>query len=210
MNSKNVRYRIAVALAAVGMLVSAAQAAEFKIGFVNLDRTFEEYHKTRQANAQLKAQADEFKAERKRLIDEYKAIDAAYTTALDESENPALSEEARDKRRREADDKMLQKKDQERKIRQYDETKEKQLEDQTRRMRKKIIGEIKQALDAYAKVEGFTAVFDVSGDTLNGVPPVVSYDAKLDITDAFIPMLNRNAGAESEAAPAPAKGAKTK
>jgi outer membrane protein len=190
----------------LGMAI-AAQAADMKIAFIDLDRTFEGYAKTELANDELKAQADAFKAERKGLIDEYKIIDAAYSAALDESESPVLSEEAREKRRREADDKLLQKKDQERKIRQYDETKGRQIEDQTRRMRRKIIGEIKQSLDAYARVEGYTMVLDTSGDTANGLPAVVSYDPALDITDKFLPILNRGVAA---AVPAPAKSDKAK
>jgi Skp family chaperone for outer membrane proteins len=76
-------------------------------------------------------------------------------------------------------------------IRRFDETRRKQLEDQSRRMRQRIVEEITQTVEQYARDKGLLSVVDSSGHSLNGVPVVLFADAKLDITDEIIDLLNK-------------------
>ena len=59
-----------------------------------------------------------------------------------------------------------------------------------KRVRDKLVEEIKTTISTYAKTQGFTAVLDASGENLNGVPSVLHYDARLDITTAVVDLLN--------------------
>ena len=182
---------IMLGMVAAALVSFSAQAAEQKFAFIDLDRTFEEYYKTKLADAQLKEQADEFKQERAKILADYKAAQQAFEDARDAAQNTALNEDVRDRRRSEADEKLSQVKEFEGKIRRFDESRQKQLDDQSRRMRKKLVGEIQVELSKYAQAQGYTAVVDHSGDSMNGVPTIVYFDATLDITDPFLAILNK-------------------
>lgn len=185
------RFAYAGAAVALMMNLSAVQAADLKIAFIDLNTTFEEYYKTKLADGQLKEQADEFKSERQKILAEYKAAQQAFEDAKEAAQNTALNEEVRDRRRSEAEEKLSLVKEMEGKIRRFDESRQKQLDEQSRRMRKKLVAEIQAELAKYAQGQGYTTVIDHSGDSMNGVPTIVYYDATLDITDTFLAILNK-------------------
>ena len=181
------------ALAAAVMMAAPALRAADQMVFVNLNRVFEEYHKTEMANKQLKAQADEFSAERSGKIKEFEELQAAFDAARDDSQNPALSAEARDAKRDEAEEKLIEIRRKEKEIRKYEETRKKQLMDTERRVRNRIVGEIRDAIKAYAIEQAYSAVIDSSGQSLNAVESIVYHDARLEITDKIREILNKGA-----------------
>jgi len=178
------------ALATV-VLPQASIAADQNIVFIDLDRAFTDFYKTKLADAQLKEQADEFNDERRQLVDGFEKLQEDFNTLREESQNPALSEEARTESRNKAEDMLIELRDYESRIRRFDESRRKQLDDQSRRMRKRIVDEILQALQNHARVEGYDAVIDTSAQSLNGVEAVLYVDAKLDITDDILNVLNK-------------------
>ena len=178
------------ALATV-VLPQASIAADQNIVFIDLDRAFTDFYKTKLADAQLKEQADEFNDERRQLVDGFEKLQEDFNTLREESQNPALSEEARTESRNKAEDMLIELRDYESRIRRFDESRRKQLDDQSRRMRKRIVDEILQALQNHARVEGYDAVIDTSAQSLNGVETVLYVDAKLDITDDILNVLNK-------------------
>lgn len=189
---------IAAALAAVSgwsLLPGPAIAQDrpTRVVVVHLERVFNEYFKTRRADAQLKAQAEEFGRERQTLIEELEQAQQAFTALREESQNPALTEEARALRRGEAEDRLLEIREQESRIRQFEELRSKQLEDQSRRMRRGLVEEIRDAIQSYARNQGYDLVLDASGNSLNGVELILYADARVDITSAVIEQLNRGA-----------------
>ncbi len=192
---------ILVALAAAALPKCSAVAAEEKVVVVNLDRAFDEFYKKKLANDQLQEQADEFKKERTGLVGDLKKMQEVFNAARDEAQNTALSEDARNQKRAEAEEKLVEIREQEGKVRRYDETHQRQLDEQTRRMRKRLVEEIKAVVIAHARQQGYVAVLDSSGNSLNGVEFVVYNDPKLDITDVIIEQLNKGKPA-GEAAPA--------
>ena len=80
---------------------------------------------------------------------------------------------------------------------------QKQLDDQTRRMRKRIVDEIQQTIQTYARTQGLSTVIESSGQSINGVEMVLYQDVRSDITDIILEQLNKTEGqAEPAAAPA--------
>jgi Skp family chaperone for outer membrane proteins len=79
----------------------------------------------------------------------------------------------------------------ENRIRRYDETKQRELDDQSKRMRKDIVSEIRGQLTTYARSLGYTAVLDSSGDSMNLVPLALYTDATMDITESVISLVNK-------------------
>lgn len=183
------KFILTVACAAT--LVIGAQAADQRIVFVNMEKIFGEYYKTKLADTQLKSMADGFKADRKKLIDDMQKRQDAFNKARDEAQNTALNEETRNKKRAEAEELLVEIRDSESKIRRFDDTKQKQLDEQSRRMRKDIVSEIRESITAYARTQGFSAVFDSSGDSMNLVPLTLYSDASADITEAVIGLINK-------------------
>jgi Skp family chaperone for outer membrane proteins len=193
---------IVAALTASGAVCVQAQLGEPRIVFADLDRVFTEYYRTQQADKQLKDLAEEFKAERKAMVAEFDELQDDFKTARDDAQNTAYSEDMRSQKRVEAEEKLVEIREQESKIRRFDESRQKQLDDQSRRMRKRIVEDITKELDSYARTQGYTAVIDSSGETLNGVPVVIYRDPKLDVTESIVSLLNRGRDAAAEAAPA--------
>ena len=183
--------RRAAIIAAACMLAGAVHAVEQRIVFVDMEKVFSEYYKTKLADAQLKTQADSFKAERKKLVDDFQAKQEVFNKARDEAQNTALNEEARNKKRTEAEELLVDIRDTESKIRRYDETKQKALDEQSQRMRKDIVVEIRDSLTTYSRQQGYSAVFDASGDSMNLVPLVLYRDPTADITEAVVGLLNK-------------------
>ena len=172
-------------------LAGPALAAEGGFAYVNLDKVFDQFYKTKLADGQLKEQADQYRDERTKMVDDFKKLQDDFKTIRDESQNTALSEEARNTRRSEAEEKLVELRESENKIRRFEESRRRQLDEQTRRVRTKLVDEIKETLAIHAREKGYTAVLDASGENLNGVSTVLYYDTKADITDALISLLNK-------------------
>ena len=166
-------------------------AAEQSVVFINLDRAFTEFYKTKLADTQLKEQADEFNGERKSLVDEYEKLQKEFGTIRDEAQNTALSDDVRAEKRGLAEEKLVELRDYESRIRRFDDSRRKQLDDQSRRMRKRIVEEIQLAVKEYAQTQGYQSVIDSSGQSLNGVEMILYTDPKIDITDTILGMLNK-------------------
>lgn len=183
------------ALLAASLLAAApvamAQAPEKdRIVFVDMNKVFDEFYKTKLAEGQLKEQEGEYKAELKKMVDSFKELQEAFKLAREESEDRVLSEEARNSRRAEAEEKLVELREMEGKIRRFEETRRRQIADQMKRQRDKLVVEIRETLAGYARSQGFLAVFESSGDNLNGVPNILFYDPRNDITAPLIELLN--------------------
>jgi outer membrane protein len=204
MNRSVMVWMVAAGLIA-GFGASRAGAADQRIVFVNLDRAFNEFYKTKRADAQLKQQADEFNDERKKMVTEFETLQESFNTVRDEAQNTALSEEVRSQKRSEAEEKLVELREFDSKLRRFDESRRKQLDDQSRRMRKRIVEEIREAIQTYARGQSYEAVVDSSGQSMNGVEVVVFTDVKTDITDDVLDILNKGkpdtAASESPAGP---------
>lgn len=188
--TKATRWLCTAALA-LAVTAGTASAVEQRIVFVNMEKVFSEYFKTKLADAQLKTQADSFKAERKKMVEAFQVKQDAFNKLRDEAQNTALSEDARNKKRNEAEERLVEIRDMETKIRRYDDQKQKELDEQSRRMRKDIVGEIREQLTTYARSQGYSAVFDSSGDSMNLVPLTLYNDPTTDITEAIVGLLNK-------------------
>ena len=159
--------------------------------YVDLDKVFEEFYKTKLADGQLKEQADQYREERTKMVDDFKQLQDDFKAARDEAQDTALSEEARNARRSAAEEKLVELRETENKIRRFEESRRRQLDEQTRRVRSKLVDEIKETVTKLARERGYTSVMDASGENLNGVPTVLYYEPKADITVELITLLNK-------------------
>lgn len=169
-----------------------SQAIDLRVVFVDLDRVFSEFYKTKLADAQLKEQIEDLREERQEVYDEFVQLQKDFNRLRDESTKSALSEEERQKLTRDASDKLQSIREYENKLRRMDESRRKQVEEQGRRMRKRIVDDIRETVSSYADAQGFDAVLDTSGQSLNGVDIVLYSNARVDVTDTIIELLNKS------------------
>jgi outer membrane protein len=180
--------------------MAQAQFADGRIVFVDLDRVFSEFYKTKLADQQLQDMATEFNDERAALVEEYEALNETFNAAREQSQDTALSEEARNRSRSEAEELLIEIRDFESRIQRFDQSRRKQLDEQGRRMRGRIVEEIQDEIERYARTQGYQAVIDSSGQSANAVSLVLYADSRVDISDAMLEILNkgRDEGGSSE------------
>lgn len=168
-----------------------SQAQNQDIRFVDMDRLFNQFYKTELAQAQLQEQAAQATQERDELVSEYEALQEGFEAAREEAQNQALSEEVRNTKRNEAEEKLLELREFENRIRKFDESRKSDLDAQSKRMRVRIVEEIREEMDDFARNLGLAAIIDVSGQTLNGIPVILYYDPGLDITVRVLELINQ-------------------
>jgi outer membrane protein len=177
--------------------LSASAHAQSRIATVDLRKLFDGYWKTKQADAALKDRAADMEKEHKSMLDDWKKSKEDYQTLLSSANDQAVSSDQRDKRKKLAEDKLKQIKETEDNIGQYERTAKQTLDDQRKRMRDNILGEIRTALNAKAKSAVYSLVIDTAAESINNTPIVLYTNNENDMTDAILSQLNAGAPAET-------------
>src|SRR5712691_13510462 len=106
---------------------------------IDLRKVFDNYWKTKQADAALKDRAADMEKEHKNMLDDWKKAKEEYTGLLAGANDQAVSTDERDKRKKAAEGKLKFIKDTEETILQYEKQARVTLDDQKRRMRDNIL-----------------------------------------------------------------------
>jgi outer membrane protein len=181
---------------------SFAASAQGKVGIIDLRKVFDEYHKTKTADARLKDQAADLDKERKTMMEQYQKATDDYKGALDGANDQAVSADEREKRKKTAESKLLDIKKLEQDIRQFDTQARTTLEEDQRKLRDKILLEIRGVINTKAKSAGYTIVVDSAAESINKTPVVMYTNGENDLTTAVLAELNANAPAAASPAPA--------
>jgi outer membrane protein len=200
---------VSVLCAWLGLI--AAASAQSKIGIIDLRKVFDDYHKTRTADAMLKDQAADLDKERKAMTEQYQKSTDDYKAALEGANDQAVSIDEREKRKKTAESRLLDIKKLEQDISQFDRQARSVLEEEQRKLRDKILVEIRGVINNKAKSAGYTLVVDSAAESINKTPMVMYTNGENDLTTAVLAELNANAPASTPgnirspaAAPAPA------
>jgi outer membrane protein len=178
-------------------LMSGTVWAQTRIATVDLRKVFDNYYKTKQADAALKERAADLDKEYKALRDDHKKTTEDYQKLRTEAGDQAVSTEERDKRNKAADGKLKDIKDLEDTIRQFETTAKANLDEQRRRMRDKVLEEIRTTISAKARTAGYAIVMDAAAETANATPIVVYSNGENDLTEGVLTQLNATAPAET-------------
>ncbi len=190
-------------------LMSTPAWGQGRIATVNMRKVFDNYWKTKQADAALKDRAADIDKDHKTMLDDWKKAKDDYQTLLTEANNQTLSLEERDKRKKAAEDKFKQIKDSEDAITQYERQARTTIDEQRKRMRDTIVDEIRTTVEAKAKTAGYALVLDTVGDSANYNTPIVLYsNNENDITEAVLAQLNAGAPADASRTESPKAGSK--
>jgi len=195
------RIRCGLVLAAVLLALSAGTgwAADVKIAVVDMARLVRSHPDTAPADAMLERQMKEFQDEQKDLEAEYETVKKAFDDARKEATNKALSEETREEKMREAEKKLIAVKEFERKSRDSLSARQKQISEDSLRLRKRIVGKIKNAVEDYAAKKGYTLVLDTAAQSVSGVEVVLYSSDKVDITDDMLKITSKAKASDTKA-----------
>ena len=172
------------ALAAV-MLLSGSAMAETKIATVSLAKVFDNFYKTRQADAALKDRQIELKKSETELEANYKKTTDEYQKLQIAASDQAVSSDERDKRKKDAEAKLKDIKQIESDASQFQRQAGTILQEEKNRKTKNLLDEIKLAITGRAKAGGFTLVVDADS--------VLYTNGENDITDSVLQLLNAGA-----------------
>ena len=165
-------------------------SAQSKIGIIYLRKVFDDYYKTKAANAILKDRASDLQKQKKGLVDQYQKQTDDYKKALDDANNQAVSADEREKRKKSAESTLLEIKRMEDQISQFERTANATLEEQERSMRDRILDEIRTVITVKAKAARYAMVIDTASESFNKTPIVLYNDGENDITTAVLAQLN--------------------
>src|ERR1700747_3545378 len=178
-------------LASLLVLPIAVRAQGIKIGTVDMNRTFREYNKTKDAEAKINDAKNQAKKEYDERADAYKKALDDINDLNKQLESPALSADKKAAMAKERDDKISNIKNMEREITEFRQTRERQLQEQALRMREGIVKEINDVGMEKVKTNNLDFVFDKSGMSLNGVPLLMYAKDNVDFTNDVITVLNK-------------------
>lgn len=173
------------------LIGTSAFSAEYRIATVDLGRVFTNYWKTKQAQTAIDEHRQDIEKTGKEMLANFNKSKEDYQKMLSSASDPAVSSEEQDKRKKAAEDKLNDLKEQDNALQQFDRGARTSLDEQLKRTRDNILSDIRIAVTAKAKADGYTMVIDTAAQSVNGTP-VLLYSAPgdNDITDAIIKQIN--------------------
>jgi outer membrane protein len=179
---------------ALALLICASAHADYRIATVDLGRVFTNYWKTKQAQTAIDEHRSDIEKTGKDMMTTFNKAKEDYQKMVDSMNDPAVSSQERDKRKKAADDKLKDLKDQDDALAQFGRASQASLEEQLKRTRDNIVADIRVAVTAKAKADGYTLVIDTAAQTINQTPVILySVPGDNDITDAVIKQINMGA-----------------
>ena len=188
---------------ALSFLSTSAFAQSQRFAVVDMKRAFDSYYKTKQAEAQIKDRATESDKVYKNMIEDYKKANQEYKTLIDSSNDQAVSLEEREKRKKSAETKLLDLQEIEKSVKQYESQARTTIGAMEKRMRDKIVEEIRAVVDRLSNSGGYSFVLDSAAVTAYQTPILLFSDGKTDLTDAVIKEINATAPAGALSATEP-------
>jgi len=181
-------------------LLNHSALAQTKIATVDMRQLFDNYYKTRLAQAALQERSAQLTKDDNSMKDDLKKATEDYQQLLEKASDPAISTDERDRRKQAAADKLKQLGERRAAIEQYDRTGQATLSDQLQHMSEKIRADIQAAVSSRAKAGAYTIVLNTASEGINlgsaniTVPsPVVYSSGGTDLTAEVLKQLNAGA-----------------
>jgi outer membrane protein len=185
--------RTFLALTIAFFLTPHCQAETNKIGIIDMQKLFDKYYKTKQAQAMVDDQTADFEKRKKAMLEDYQKANRDYKKLIESAQDQAVSSDERERRKSAAEKKLLEIKEIEQDANLYQRTTDEQLKMQARRMTETILRDIRELVEAKAKAGGYTLVIDVAAKSAVGTPIVLYTNGQNDMTQEILLQLNSTA-----------------
>lgn len=164
-----------------------------RIGVVDLEKVFNEYHKSRSVEEFINQRADAVRNYLKQMREQLKSMRAEMHKLGTNVGNPALNAAELAEAKNRADEAIRKVKAKEAEIELYASQVTREMRELETKKRQEIMADINAEVRRRAAVRGFNFVIDRSGKSLNGQPVLITFPADRDITAEVIRELNRTA-----------------
>ena len=175
--------------------INAGAQTSFKIGVVDLRKVFESYYKKVQTDDSFKKEMESMDKELKDMVEDTHKVEDQYKKLVDSANDQAVSADERAKAKQAAEDKYRELANRKDGLDQYNRQAQARLQEERRKKRDDLVGEIKDHLVAQAKAAGYNLVFDTSGESANMIPVAIYASGVPDLTADLIKELNAGAPA---------------
>jgi outer membrane protein len=174
-----------------------------KIAVIDLQKVFDGFWRTKQADAQIKDRAAEFEGLGNKMLDDYKKVNDERTKLIDSSNDPAISGDEKDKRKKDVEKKEKEIIDLQNSIQTFRKNSQQSLIDSRTRLRDSILREIRGVIEEKAKAASFSLVIDTAAQSANQTPVIMynTISGDSDLTEAVLKQLNANAPPEGTKSP---------
>ena len=178
----------------LALSISTSAFADYRIATVDLGRVFTNYWKTKQAQTAIDEHRTDIEKTDKEMVTAFTKGKEDYQKMFDSMNDPAVSSQERDKRKKSVEDKLKELQEQKDALDQFERASQASLQEQLKRTRDNIVADIRIAVTAKAKADGYTLVIDTAAQTVNGTPVILySVPGDNDITDAVTKQINMGA-----------------
>jgi len=167
--------------------------AETKIATVDLRKLFDNYYKTKLAQADIQDRKAQLDKDDKAMRDDFKKASDEYQQLLGQANDQAISGDERTRRQQVAADKLKQLQDRKNTIDSYERQAQATLSEQLQRMRDNVLVDIQAAVADKAKAGGYSLVLDTDAKSTTSTDIVLYHGSENDLTDAVLKQLNAGA-----------------
>lgn len=158
---------------------------------VNMDRVFNEFHRTREAEQQVQMLIQEYRLEQQEAQQAYQELQQAFAAIRDTASDIALSDEDRRTKAGEASELLNRIRGMEEEIRNREQQRQQQIEEQGRRMRQQLVNDIMEHIREISPARNWDLVLDASGTSPNGIPNILHAATSRDVTAEVIQSVNQ-------------------
>ncbi len=183
----------------------ASQAADLKIGVVDMGRVLDEFHETAAARTLLGANKAKFDEEMQEMLGKLKKLDGEAKQLMKEARDPVLSEQIRGKKASEFESKANELRSLSEQLEKERRRRDGQLQNEAQQQRQQIYGKVLKVVSEKSKADGYDMVFDKSSVGFTGFPVLLHAKEGVmqDFTSEVIVQLNKDAPAATAAPAAP-------
>ena len=207
---------IALAMSCLSAAVPSSNGAELKVGTVDMNKVFQSYWKTKEAENKINEQKTAAQNEFNSRMDTYRKTLEEVQQLNKDLDNKAISASAKESKSKQRDERIQESQNQQRELQNFQQTRERQIQEQVLRERNRIVEEIMKLIQDRVKTDNFDLIFDKSGASSSMVPVVLYSRDNMDFSDDIIKILNKNKPADTatpattSATPAPPAAAPKK
>jgi Skp family chaperone for outer membrane proteins len=181
-------------LSALAITVSSGtsvQAADLKVGTIDMKAVFDGYYKTKDAEAKINEARTQAKKELDERLDIFNKAQEEARKLNDEANKPELSEKAKAEKSKALNEKLQALGTLQREVQEFQQTRERQLSEQSVRSRNALLEDLNKVIADKVKAASYDLVIDKSGQSLNAVGILVYSKDSFDFTSDVIAEVNK-------------------
>ncbi|MBL6922075.1 MAG: OmpH family outer membrane protein [Akkermansiaceae bacterium] len=192
------KIRFFALLAGFLMLQSGANAQRLKIATVDMERLFNEYHKTTSVQRDINIERARIQKDNNLRLKDIRDIDDSLQEIREQLKDKELGDKKREDLRQEASDLSQDGIHKERERSEFLERRNRTLSEKMTKQMRAILVTIQRAVSERAKAGNYDYIFDQSGNSNQGIPFVLHARDTTDLSDSLLEELNQDAPEDSK------------